>query len=136
MFVFKHEYGIFGITDSNSKANELTGRLEAYVDHEYGYGWGGGWGNKIHNDVSEKYGKGAPKDKDIIEMRFDKVNGTLSYKVNETDLGIAFEDIDIEIDYKFAAYMYDKHEESNATRDVETPFTPMSPNVHVAQSHI
>ena len=107
--VFNHEYGIFGITHATSKANELTKALEAYVDYEYGYGWGGHYAQTIHNDCSKKYAV-KPHDKDIIEMRFDKINGTLSYKLNGTDYGIAFADIDIEIDYKFAAYMFDGDE--------------------------
>ena len=93
---------IFGIVDSKCFANTLSDKVFAF-DERNAYGFGGRYGYKYMYRDCTKYGD-QPKRGDIIEMRFDKINGTLSYKINDKDLGVAWNGINNDLDYKFGAY--------------------------------
>ena len=99
--VFDHGGGIFGICPSLYKPL-CTKHAKSFAETENNsYGFGGAFGLKFDKNGCYEYGESL-RDEDIIEMRVDKVNGTLSYKVNNWYYGIAFK-IDCEFDYKFAA---------------------------------
>ena len=106
--VFLHAFGLFGITNADQFANKLKWYCFA-LDAEDGYGCGGSSGWKYKSD-RRQHALYASKPEDLVEMTFDKTKGTLSYKVDGTDYGIAWANIDIDKDYKFAAYMWSKSE--------------------------
>ena len=108
---FNFVCSIFGIVEAKHFANSEIIKNNSFGHHvSNAFGYGGTMGYKYkYNNIYEKYGP-ILKHNDIIEMIFDKINGTLSYKINNKYIGIAWKDIDIDLNYKFGGYMYSKKE--------------------------
>ena len=94
-----HEYGIFGIVESHCKANDKHIVDEPWtVKEDNVFAFGGSLGYKYKFDGNyhqyHEYGD-KPNDNDIVTMKVDMINGTISYSINEKNFDIAWKDIDI-----------------------------------------
>ena len=83
--------------------SKKNGGCGLYTWHGHLYG---------HGKITSNYGKPC-KAKDILEMTLDMTQksktkmGVLSFKINNQDYGIAFDDIDIEKEYCLCVSLYD-----------------------------
>lgn len=115
MKIKNHSCGIWGIVNADQTANDPSIERKAYgLYAKDAYGYGGAFGYKYQSDpkqLNDRYGSYSdkPGGKDnkeaIVDIIFDKIKGTLSYKLDDKDLGIAWRNIDIEKEYRFATYI-------------------------------
>ena len=79
---------------------------DAFGEHDTGYVYYGSKWEKEHFNQSTDYGIKC-KLNDIVTMIVDLEKNQLSYKVNEQNLGIAFDEIP-DTEYRVALYLYEK----------------------------
>ena len=114
--VINHSCGIWGIVNQNQFANDGTVKNCTYALYaKDGHGYGGAFGYKYktkgvtYKDYALKPGNNG--ESSVVEVTFNKIKGELSYKLGDENLGIAWDNIDIEKKYRFAAYI-SSHQES------------------------
>merc|ERR1712228_251396 len=109
---------MFGIYDVNQERIQVNDR--GFTDAYNGWAFYAYDGDKIHGNGSEKkrmrvhYAKGWDK-YDIVTMTLDMTAkkseyGILSFKINEQDYGIAYDNLPIDGNYSMAVSMYYKED--------------------------
>ena len=107
---------LFGIIEYNETEQYKVGPLKPFCWEDGGAAFYAADGKKVSthygtNKFGNGYGKKWGKD-DIITMTLDMTNnndkehGILSFKVNDTDYGIAFDTIDINKQYSMVIALY------------------------------
>ena len=74
--------------------NHHKGQSSAFWFWHHGYQFCAGKGLIRHGTKETNYGKICISRGDVVVIRLDLINFTLSFTINSQDYGIAFEDID------------------------------------------
>eukprot|EP01084_Bolivina_argentea_P079325 143910_1 len=106
--IYSSTFGIWDTDDVEASLQQGGKQRNNELFNAYGLAWNGYIYNRSND--GKKYANKRLKKGDIIEMYLDLINGQLSFKINQNDLGIAFANIDTSKSYKMFVAMYDQDE--------------------------
>ena len=92
------------IKDNDQILNHWKGQGNAFWFWHHGYQFCCGNKDIRHSTMKKEYGQRCDKRGDVITVRLDLINFTVSFTINSKDYGIAFEDIE-QCSYRLALTM-------------------------------